>query len=42
MGEIRNRVFSYIEQHRDELIRYLQEFVRIDTHVLPGRNINMV
>jgi len=42
MDEIKDRVFSYIEQHRDEMIRYLQELVRIDTQVPPGRNYDAI
>jgi acetylornithine deacetylase/succinyl-diaminopimelate desuccinylase-like protein len=36
--EIKDEVFSYLEEHRDDMTRYLQKLVRIDTHVPPGLN----
>jgi len=42
MDDIKNRVFSYIEQHRNETVRYLQELVRIDTQTPPGRNYDII
>ena len=38
MDEQREPVFSYIEEHRDEMIRFLRQLVRIDTQVPPGLN----
>ena len=35
-------VFSYIEDHRDDLIRYLQRLVAIDTQTPPGLNYDKV
>jgi len=35
-------VFSYIEDHREEMIRYLQRLVAIDTQTPPGLNYDKV
>jgi succinyl-diaminopimelate desuccinylase len=35
-------VFSYIKEHRDEMIRFLRRLVRIDTQVPPGLNYDII
>ena len=42
MSEIKDRIFSYIEEHRGEMVRFLQGLVRIDTQVPPGLNYDVV
>jgi succinyl-diaminopimelate desuccinylase len=42
MPETKGRVFSYIEEHRDEMVRFLQRLVRIDTQVPPGLNYEVI
>jgi succinyl-diaminopimelate desuccinylase len=42
MPETKGRVFSYIEEHRDEMVRFLQRLVRIDTRVPPGLNYEVI
>jgi len=36
--ELKEEVFSYLEEHRDDMVRFLQRLVRIDTQVPPGLN----
>jgi len=38
MAALKEKVFSYLEQHRDDMVKYLQKLVRIDTQVPPGLN----
>jgi succinyl-diaminopimelate desuccinylase len=38
MSQDKERIFSYLESHRDEMVRFLQKLVRIDTQVPPGKN----
>lgn len=38
MVELKGKVFSYLEQHSDDMVKYLQKLVRIDTQVPPGLN----
>ncbi|NIP36986.1 MAG: hypothetical protein GWN39_18665, partial [Thermoplasmata archaeon] len=42
MPEPKEQVFSYIEEHRDEMVRFLQRLVRIDTQVPPGLNYEVI
>ena len=42
MNEQETRVFSYIEDHRDEMIKFLQRMVRIDTQTPPGLNYDVI
>ena len=42
MPELEERVFSYIEEHRDEMVRFLQRLVRVDTQVPPGLNYDVI
>ncbi len=42
MSETKERVFSYIEEHRGEMVRFLQRLVKIDTQVPPGLNYDVV
>jgi succinyl-diaminopimelate desuccinylase len=42
MSETKERVFSYIEEHRGEMVRFLQRLVRIDTQVPPGLNYDVI
>jgi len=42
MDDLRHRLFRYIEEHKDEMVRHLQDLVRIDTHVPPGRNYDLL
>jgi succinyl-diaminopimelate desuccinylase len=42
MDDSKKRIFSYIESHREELIKFLQNLVRIDTQVPPGRNYDRI
>ena len=36
------RVLEYIEEHRDEMIRFLRRLVRIDTQTPPGLNYDVI
>jgi len=38
MVDLKGAVFSYLEDHRDEMVRFLQRLVRVDTQVPPGLN----
>ena len=42
MLETKERVFSYIEEHRGEMVGFLQRLVRIDTKVPPGLNYDVL
>jgi len=42
MPEPKEQVFTYIEEHRDEMVRFLQRLVRIDTQVPPGLNYEVI
>jgi succinyl-diaminopimelate desuccinylase len=42
MLECEERVFSYIEENRDEMIRFLRRLVQIDTQVPPGLNYDVI
>ncbi len=42
MSESKKRVFSYIEEYRDQMIRLLRKLVRIDTQVPPGLNYDLI
>jgi succinyl-diaminopimelate desuccinylase len=42
MSETKDRVFSYIEERRGEIVRFLQRLVRIDTQVPPGLNYDVI
>lgn len=42
MEDLKKSLFSYIEEHRSELIRFLQKLVRIDTQVPPGLNYDKI
>ena len=37
MGD-KERIFEYVEEHRDDLLSTLRDLVRIDTQVPPGQN----
>ena len=36
------RVLEYVEEHRDEMIRFLKRLVRIDTQTPPGLNYDVI
>jgi len=38
MVELKEKVFCYLEEHRDDMVKFLQKLVRIDTQVPPGLN----
>ncbi|RLI10795.1 hypothetical protein DRO42_00095 [Candidatus Bathyarchaeota archaeon] len=40
MVDLKGAVFSYLEERRDEMVRFLQRLVRVDTQVPPGLNYN--
>jgi succinyl-diaminopimelate desuccinylase len=42
MDKEKERVFSYIESHREEMVQFLRKLVRIDTQVPPGRNYDTI
>ncbi|MFQ6053450.1 MAG: M20 family metallopeptidase [Candidatus Bathyarchaeia archaeon] len=42
MAELKERVFSFLEERRDEMVRYLRELVRIDTQAPPGLNYEKI
>ena len=42
MDEDKERIFSYTESHRDEMVDFLRRLVRIDTQVPPGRNYDTI
>jgi len=42
MDKVRERVSSYIEAHREEMVKFLQKLVRIDTQVPPGQNYDTI
>jgi acetylornithine deacetylase/succinyl-diaminopimelate desuccinylase-like protein len=42
MTERKNEVFTYIEEHRDDIVKYLQRLVAIDTQTPPGLNYDKV
>ena len=39
---VKDRVFSYIESRREEMVEFLRKLVRIDTQVPPGRNYDTI
>ena len=41
MGD-KQRLFEYVEEHRDDLIAILRDLVRIDTQVPPGKNYDKI
>lgn len=42
MEKPEGRVFEIIEENRDQMIRYLQELVRVDTQTPPGHDYDKV
>jgi succinyl-diaminopimelate desuccinylase len=42
MDKRKESVFSYLESHREEMVKFLQRLVRIDTQVPPGRNYDRI
>ena len=42
MDKVKERVFSYLESHREEMVQFLQKLVRIDTQVPPGKNYDTI
>jgi succinyl-diaminopimelate desuccinylase len=42
MDKEKERVFSYIESHREEMVQFLRKLVRIDTQVPPGGNYDLI
>ena len=42
MSEIETRVLDYIEEHTDEMVRFIRDLVRIDTQVPPGLNYDLI
>jgi succinyl-diaminopimelate desuccinylase len=42
MVELKEKVFSYLEEQRDNMVRFLQKLVRIDTQVPPGLNYDQL
>jgi len=42
MNEQEKRVLTYIEEHRDGMIRFLRKLVKIDTQVPPGLNYDVI
>lgn len=42
MVESKEKVFSYLEEQRDDMVRFLQKLVRIDTQVPPGLNYDKI
>ena len=41
MGD-KERIFEYVEEHRDDLLSTLRDLVRIDTQVPPGQNYEKI
>jgi succinyl-diaminopimelate desuccinylase len=42
MDNLKERIFPYIESHREEMVDFLRTLVRIDTQVPPGRNYDTI
>ena len=42
MSSPKDAVFSYLEDHRDELVEFLRRLVQIDTQVPPGLNYDKI
>ena len=42
MNEQEESVLTYIEEHRDDMIRFLRKLVKIDTQVPPGLNYDVI
>jgi succinyl-diaminopimelate desuccinylase len=42
MEKTKERVFSYLESRREEMVQFLRKLVRIDTQVPPGRNYDTI
>jgi succinyl-diaminopimelate desuccinylase len=42
MNELEDRVFTYIEEHRDDMIQFLKKLVKIDTQTPPGLNYDVI
>jgi acetylornithine deacetylase/succinyl-diaminopimelate desuccinylase-like protein len=42
MNKQEERALAYIEEHRDDMIRFLRKLVRIDTQVPPGLNYDII
>jgi succinyl-diaminopimelate desuccinylase len=42
MNEQEERVLAYIDEHRNNMIRFLRELVKIDTQVPPGLNYDAI
>jgi len=42
MNDLELKVFSYLEEHREDLVKYLQKLISIDTQVPPGLNYEKV
>jgi acetylornithine deacetylase/succinyl-diaminopimelate desuccinylase-like protein len=42
MNEQEKMMLTYIEEHRDDMIRFLRKLVKIDTQVPPGLNYDII
>jgi succinyl-diaminopimelate desuccinylase len=42
LSELEKTVFQYIEEHRDDMIRYLRKLLSVDTQVPPGLNYDEI
>ncbi|MGQ9680859.1 MAG: M20 family metallopeptidase [Candidatus Bathyarchaeia archaeon] len=42
MNYLESKVFAYLEEHRDDLVKYLQRLIRIDTQTPPGLNYDKI
>ncbi len=42
MDDLKGRICSYVEAHREEMVHFLRKLVRIDTQVPPGRNYDTI
>ena len=42
MNEQEKMVLAYVEEHRDDMIRFLRKLVEIDTQTPPGLNYDVI
>ena len=42
MVDQKEKMFSYLEDHKNDMVKYLQKLVRVDTNVPPGLNYDKI
>lgn len=42
MMDLEKQVFAYLEEHGDDMVKYLQQLLRVDTQVPPGLNYDKI